>query len=150
MMTTIDQFTEVLNAESDIADAMLRTLFDQQQAIIRFRNDTLMMTVERQRQLIAPMEALEHEREELCRAFDSTTRRNGGDHFSLSTFAQSVPENSATRLLDVGRRLKAKVEKIIQVNHQNKMLLDNSLRFVRHSLRIMTDNYAKRLIDTRL
>ena len=36
-MTTIDQFAEVLKTEADVADAILGTLYEQQQAIIHFR-----------------------------------------------------------------------------------------------------------------
>lgn len=149
-MTTIEKFTEVLKTEAEVADAILGTLYDQQQAIIHFRDGTMMAAVERQRQLIEPMESLERERQNLCAAFDSTMRSGAAERFSLSTLARKLPESDAAKLLGAGKLLKGKVEKIMKVNNQNKMLLDNSLRFVRHSLRIMTDNYAKKLIDTKM
>ena len=146
-MTTIDQFAELLRTEADVADAILGTLYEQQEAIMSFRDGAIMAAVERQRKLLEPMEALERERESLCRAFDSTMRSGVNGQFSLSTLAQRLPRNDAAEILGAGKKLKGKVEKIMMVNRQNKMLLENSLRFVRHSLRIMTDNYAKKLID---
>ena len=70
------------------------------------------------------------------------------EEFSLSTLAQRFPERDASELLGAGKKLKGKVEKIMVVNNQNKMLLENSLRFVKRSLRIITQNYEKKLIDT--
>ncbi len=71
-MTTIDQFAEVLKTESEVADAILGTLYEQQQAIIHFRDGAIVAAVERERELLRPMESLELEREKLCRAFDRT------------------------------------------------------------------------------
>ena len=147
-MTTIDQFAEVLKTEADVADAILGTLYEQQQAIIHFRDGAIMAAVERERQLIEPMESLERERENLCRAFDSTTRPEMNGKFSLSGLARQLPRHEAAKILGAGKILKGKVEKIMTVNNQNKMLLEHSLCFVRHSLRIMTNNYTKKLIDT--
>ncbi len=147
-MTTIDEFTEVLRTEADVADAILGSLYEQQQAIIHFRDGAILAAVERQQQFLAPMVALEQERERLCRAFDSTMRTGTKEEFSLSTLAQRLPERDASELLGAGKKLKGKVEKIMVVNNQNKMLLENSLRFVKRSLRIITQNYEKKLIDT--
>ncbi len=147
-MTTIDQFAEVLKTESEVADAILGTLYEQQEAIIHFRDGAMIAAVERERQLLAPMESLERERENLCRAFDSTTRPEISGKFNLSGLARQLPQHDAAKILGAGKVLKDKVEKIMTVNNQNKMLLEHSLRFVRQSLRIMTNDYTKKLIDT--
>jgi flagellar biosynthesis/type III secretory pathway chaperone len=147
-MTTIDQFEEILKTETDVADAIIDNLYEQQQAIIQFRDKAILEAAERGRRLLEPMESLEREREKLCRAFDSTMHPESNGTFRLSGLARSLPNDQAAKILGAGKVLKGRVEKIMTVNNQNKMLLDHSLRFVRQSLRIMTDNYTKKLVDT--
>jgi flagellar biosynthesis/type III secretory pathway chaperone len=147
-MTTIDQFEEILKTETDVADAIIDNLYEQQQAIIQFRDKAILEAAERGKRLLEPMESLEREREKLCRAFDSTMHPETNGTFRLSGLARSLPNDQAAKILGAGKVLKGRVERIMTVNNQNKMLLDHSLRFVRQSLRIMTDNYTKKLVDT--
>jgi flagellar biosynthesis/type III secretory pathway chaperone len=59
-----------------------------------------------------------------------------------------LPEEEATQVNKYGKKLRSVIERIVTVNSQNKILLDNSLRFIKHNIRIMTDGYTKKLIDT--
>ena len=147
-MTTIEQFEEILKTEAGVADAILDSLYEQQQAIIQFRDRAIIDAAERGKRLLEPLESLERERENLCRAFDSTMHPETNGTFRLSGLARSLPNDQAAKILGAGKILKGKVEKIMTVNTQNRMLLDHSLRFVKQSLRIMTDNYTKKLVDT--
>ena len=143
-MTTIDQFTEVLRTEADLADAILGALHDQQEALVHFRNEDLLAAVERQQRLLAPMEGLERERINLCRSM-----MTGGEELStLASIATHAPADRAASLLKTGAQLREKAENIMIVSRQNRALLEHSLRFVKHTLRIMTENYARKLVDT--
>ena len=143
-MTTTDQFAEVLRAEADLADALLGALNDEQQAILRLRNGDLLAAVERQQRLLLPMEGLERERIKLCRTMGS----EGKEVESLSGIAAHMPPEEAAPLLRSGQRLRAKAETILAVSGQNRMLLENSLRFVKHTLRLVTEDYSRKLVDT--
>ena len=143
-MTTTDQFAEVIRTEADLAEAILAALRDQQEALVHFRNKDLVSAVERQQRLLVPMEELERERINLSRSLS-----DGSNEFStLSSIAAHSPSERAVSLLETGARLREKAENIMVVSRQNRALLEHSLRFVKHTLRIMTENYARKLVDT--
>jgi hypothetical protein len=41
------------------------------------------------------------------------------------------------------------MKRLVKINDQNRILLQQGLRFVRESLRIVTDNNRRRLVDHR-
>lgn len=147
-MTTSEQFTEVLKTEAELASALLEVLQEQQQAIIHFQDASLAAAIERQQQLMKPIASLEKEWVKVSREFSRELHIDSPEPLSLSVLTNRLPEEEAAQVSKYGKKLRSVVEKIFTVNSQNKMLLENSLRFIKHNIRIMTDGYSKKLIDT--
>jgi hypothetical protein len=47
-------------------------------------------------------------------------------------------------------RLKTVVERILHMNNQNRLHLQRSLRFVQDTLRLVTDDHTRQLVDHRV
>lgn len=147
-MTTSEQFTEVLKIEAELASALLEVLQEQQQAIIHFQDASLAAAIERQQQLMKPIASLEKEWVKVSRDFSRELHIASHEPLSLSVLTNRLPEEEAAHVSKYGKKLRSVVEKIFTVNSQNKILLEHSLRFIKHNIRIMTDGYSKKLIDT--
>lgn len=147
-MATIEQFTEVLKTQTELTSALLEVLQEQQQAIIHFQDASLAAAIERQQQLMKPIELIEKEYVKVIREFSRELHIDSLEPLRLSVLTNRLPEEEATQVNNYGKKLRSVIEKIFTVNSQNKILLDNSLRFIKHNIRIMTDGYTKKLIDT--
>ncbi|MCX7984366.1 MAG: flagellar protein FlgN [Bacteroidetes bacterium] len=120
---------EILKTETELVEALLGVLRQQQNAIIHFQSTSLLKLVEQQHSLLRPLEQLERERVKLC----TTTSVNGDE---------SVREQK--------QRLKNLVRQIVEINQQNKRLLENALQFVQYNIRLLTDGFTKQLIDAKV
>jgi flagellar biosynthesis/type III secretory pathway chaperone len=124
-----EKVDEVLKSEAELAEVLLGLLKQQQNAIVHFRDSELTTLMEQQQSVLRPLEALERERAHMIH----------GEQRLLEHDAQAH-----------GNRLKEVAKQIVEVNRQNKALLENSLKFIQQSLRIMTDNYTKQLLDAKI
>lgn len=124
-----ESLEEILKTEAELAEALLGVLRAQQNAIIHFRGSSLTQLIEQQHSLLRPLEQLEKERQKLMEA----TNQND-DH--------TVAEQK--------KRLKSIVHQIIEINQQNKELLENALRFVHYNIRLLTEGFTKQLIDAKV
>jgi flagellar biosynthesis/type III secretory pathway chaperone len=122
-----EKLAEVEKIETELAEVLLGLLKQQQNAIVHFRDAELTSLVEQQQNIIRPLEALEKERMHFMRE------------------GPSQEEGQSYR-----QQLKSLVRQILEVNNQNKVLLENSLKFIHQNLRIMTDDYTKQLIDAKI
>lgn len=120
---------EILKTETEIVEALIGVLRQQQNAIIHFQSSSLMKLVDQQHSLLRPLEQLERERMKLS---SEENQENDG----------SVNEHK--------QRLKSLVRQLVEINHQNKKLLENALQFVQYNIRLLTDGFTKQLIDAKV
>ena len=124
-----DNLEEVVKTETELAEVLLGLLKQQQNAIIHFKDSSLMSLVEQQHNIIRPLEALEKERAKI-----------------MAQDTRQSDEALTTRKA----QLKNIVKQILEVNLQNKELLEHSMQFVHHTLRALTDGFTKQLIDAKI
>jgi len=128
-MTTINnQLTEILTTQIQLAEALLVLIKQQQQAIIHSDEDEVLRLVNRQQELLQPLSALEKER---------------------ISFQKSRVEIEDSAIYTLEKTLRNIIGEVVEINNQNRVLIENSLRFVRQTLRILTNDYQRNLIDTR-
>ncbi len=127
-MTNSNQLAEVLTTQIQLSEALLELLKLQQQAIIQSNEEEILNLVRRQQELLQPLSELEKERTKYSK--------------SAEEFA-----DESMRALEI--RLKNLVREIVEINNQNRVLIENSIRFVRQTLRILTNDYQRNLVDTR-
>jgi flagellar biosynthesis/type III secretory pathway chaperone len=120
---------EVLKSETELAEVLLGLLKQEQNAIVHFRDSELTALIEQQHTVLRPLEALERER---------------------ASLSQENPQLMETGTQTHGKRLRSVALQIVEINKQNRVLLENSMKFIQQNLRIITDNYTKQLLDAKI
>ena len=124
-----ESLEEILTTEAEIAEALLGILRQQQNAIVHFQGSSLTKLVEQQHSLLRPLEQLEKERQKIIEEV-------------------KLQENES--LAQHRQRLKSLVQQIVEINQQNKELIENALRFVQYNIRLMTEGFTKQIIDAKV
>lgn len=153
-MKTTDQLIEVLQKQVEIIESMIEALQFQQQAIIYYNLDGLHEGIARQNQLLEPIESLENERMQIV---SSVLREQGiqkpGDPavvVTLREIANHLSPDYAEKLEQLGDRIRDASEKVLELNRENDRLIENTQNFIHENVRILTENYSRRLIDQKI
>jgi len=151
-MTTLERLINILVAETDMARALLVVIEEKQEALIRMNADRLSAMVERERALLKPTKDLERERIKLLSQVASEIKGlpSGVGEVRLSELAKHLDENSATKLTTIRGTMKGISKRIQERNHQNRILLESSSRFVKNTIHILTGDQRRRLIDQKI
>jgi flagellar biosynthesis/type III secretory pathway chaperone len=123
-----DNLEEVVRTEAEIAEVLLGLVRQQQNAIVHFQEAALRTILEQQEELLRPFEALEKER---VRLMGSATIDD-----------ESVPP--------VAKKLQRLAQEISDLNKQNRTLLEHSMKFVHQNIKILTEDFSRKLIDARI
>ena len=152
-MNNLNHLEEVMATEAELTEQLIEVMKRQQQALVSIDSAAVESTVERQQELLMPIEGLEQERIRLTReivAASMPKRVEEGEPVHLTTLLTCLDISEAKRLSSVGRRLHEAVEQMMKLNQANQYLLDHSRKFVRETFRIVTDGYSRKLIDQKI
>ncbi len=153
-MTKIDELKEVLQAEAELAEALVKVMTEKQQAIVRFEGEELARTTRREEELVKPIQDLERERvrytSEIGASLAPNAAGTSAEPLKIRDLVKYLSTKDARQLSGVAARLHQAVEQITNINEQNKILLKHSLHFVQETLRIVTSGHTKQLIDQRI
>ncbi len=152
-MTKIEELERVMETEVEVGEALLLLLSRKQRSIVGLQSDILSSLVVEEDKLLTPFRELEAERARL-------TAELVGDTSSLPVGKQRditvvelldfLAAGDAVRISTMAKRLRTVVERILHMNDQNRMLLQRSLRFVQDTLRLVTDDHTRQLVDHRV
>jgi len=153
-MTTINELKEILQAEAELAEALVKVMAEKQQAIVRFEGEELARTTRREEELVKPIQDLERERirytSEIGASLAPRAVGTSVEPLKIRDLVQYLNTKDARQLSGVAARLHQAVEQITNINEQNKILLKHSLHFVQETLRVVTSGHTKQLIDQRI
>lgn len=152
-MTNVECLVEVMTAESDLAERLADVMKKQQQCLVNCDADGVAETVEQHQELLLPLEGLEQERERLAREVWNAVApepASEGHPVNLTALLDYLGGSEAKKLSEISRRLLMNVETIMKINQANQYLIEHSRRFVRETLRIMTNDYARQLVDRKI
>jgi flagellar biosynthesis/type III secretory pathway chaperone len=151
-MATIDDLEKVMLTEIELAEALLGILSEQREAIVCVEPDALIEAIGRGEELVQPLEALERERIRISGELWSSIGDPGidGTGVNVSALTSRLPDGDAARIGGLGGRLRRTIEHILQVNTENKPLIDNALKFVRENMRIIRENFPVPLVDHKM
>ncbi|MCX6135300.1 MAG: flagellar protein FlgN [Ignavibacteriales bacterium] len=148
-MRTAEQLADVLQTEADVSDELLNAMERKQESLIYFKADVMADAVDRERSLLNRMRDLELERvtivADIVSALPAFKDKRGGA--TVSDVVHYVGGNTGTRLSELAQRIKTVGLRVQHTNQQNRLLLDSSARFIKHTLRILTDDNARQLVD---
>ena len=151
-MTRIEELERVLAAEVELGEALLQLLMNKQRSIVGLQSDELSMVLAQEEQLLRPFQNLEAERVRLTAELVGATDRSAvaaGMPFSVVELMDHIPATDSLRISTMATRLRTVVERILQMNGQNRVLLQRSLRFVQDTLRLVTEDHTRALVDHR-
>jgi hypothetical protein len=151
-MKTVDQLTAVLQTETDLAAQLLQILDEKQQALILCDAEAVAAILLRERELLKPIKEYERERIRIVADFmrEEKGLRAESGNVSIKDLASFVQSEASEKLLKAAELLKFTAGRIQSKNHQNRLLLESSARFVRHTLRILTQDYTRQLVDQKI
>ncbi len=149
-MNNVNHLEEVMTTEAEIAEKMVDVFIQQQRALVACDAETVAATVDQQQELMLPLEGLEQERERLTRElWNAVSAQKMGDDapVNISKLMERLDADDASRLAAASSRLLSAVEKMMKLNQANQFLIEHSRKFVRETLRIVTNDYARPLVD---
>jgi hypothetical protein len=149
-MKAIEDMREVLTAEVDLAESLLKTMVAQRDAIIAMDAERVAETVIQEQTLIKPMLPLERERMRLAGEIIGRRKLAPDDGFPMREILACLTEEEGRPLQSLGARLKSLTMQITEINRQNRLLLEQSLSFVRENIRALTENYSRALVDQKI
>lgn len=150
MKTKIEDLERLMQAEQELSEVLADVMARKQRSILGLQSDTLMELTRREEELISPLNNLERERarivEELLRANGVTGRTS----LSVRELVRYLPPTDAVRISSRAARLRGVVERILSINDQNRILLQRSQRFVNDTLRMITEDNTRQLVDQKI
>jgi len=152
-MTKIEELERVMETEVEMGEALLQLLTRKQQSIVGLQSDVLTSLLAQEDTLLRPFRELETERTRLTAELVDTGTlpgEAGTRNVPVETLLEHLAAGDAVRISTMAARLKTVVERILHLNNQNRLHLQRSLRFVQDTLRLVTDDHTRQLVDNRV
>ncbi len=142
-MTTSEQLCQIMTAQADLMDAITTVLGETQAALLNSDGAALERCTVREEELLHPFHDLETER-----------LRCVADLKPMSPAIRDVlarlPEDDRPAVHQLADRMRESSRKIVELNTLNAVLLTSAQRFVQETLRIVTDDHRRKLVDERI
>ncbi len=142
-MTTSEQLCHIMTAQADLMDAITQVLGDTQTALLNSNGSDLERCTAREEELLHPFHDLESER---LRCVAELSPERG----SLTDVLGRLPENDRTIVKGLAARMQQSASAIAELNALNTALLTSAQRFVQETLRIVTNDHRRKLVDERI
>jgi flagellar biosynthesis/type III secretory pathway chaperone len=153
-MIKTDDLEKVLQTEADLAEALIGVLVQKQQSMVRFNGESLSSLTQREQDLLGPFRALEKERVrlagDLAAAMPGGSRSASPTPVNLRDLVSALDRPTAARVDTHADRLRQAVVRIVALNDQNRVLMRHSLKFVRETMRIITQDNTRNLVDQKM
>ncbi len=144
-MNTKKEMIRILKEETEIAESLGELLKSKQRAFVKWNSGELAGVVKDEEGLLHQLSILEKERAIIFRALRPGSPENQGE-----TMREYLEHYPSPELQELYERLKNASSAVLKRNGQNKRLLQSSLSFVHHTVRTLTDNYQRRLLDQKV
>ena len=152
-MTKIEELERVMETEVEIGEALLQLLTRKQRSIVGLQSGVLTSLVVQEQTLLKPFQELEAERMRLTTELmgdGARVQEENPQDISVVRLLDYLGAGDAVRISTMAARLRTVVERILHLNNQNRLLLQRSLRFVQETLRLVTDDHTRQLVDHRV
>jgi flagellar biosynthesis/type III secretory pathway chaperone len=148
-MRTAEQLASVLQSEAERSEELLKAMEMKRDSLIYFKADVMADAVDQERALLKQIRELEHERElivaDLASGMPALKRSSKGP--TVTELVRNIGGMTGARLTELSQRIRSVGTRVQQTNQQNRLLLDSSARFIKNTLRILTDDNARQLVD---
>ncbi len=139
----IEELNQVVEKEITAFQGLLDALIEQQHSIIEGDAMSVSLSSEEVERMVSRTKQLESERKDksmvISQHFDSE------ESMTLSQIIEKVESEYAERLSELKQMFVALAEKVQTTNKRNRFLLENSLKFVDESLKILMQTQGKEM-----
>jgi len=142
-MTTSEQLCQIMAAQADLMDAITEVLGQTQTALLNSDGAALELCTAREEELLHPFHDLEVER---IRCVQEMKPGTG----SIPEILEDLPDGHRETVRELASRMKDSAQKIVELNSMNTILLTNAHRFVQETLRVITNDHRRKLVDERI
>lgn len=152
-MSNLKHLAEVIVTEAELTEQLVDIMKQQQEALVNLDSVAVENTVERQQELLLPIEGLEQERLRLTKEIWNSVAPAASTmskSVTLTTLLEHLDNEEAKTLSTVGTRLQMAVLKMTSLNQSNQYLIDHSRRFLRETFKIVTSGYSRQLVDQKI
>lgn len=144
-MNAKDEMVRVLKEETAVAESLEQLLKAKQQAFVQWNSGELNDTVKKEEELLLQLSLLEKERITIFRALNPDWQ--GKQEGAMKEYLAHYP---SPELQEQYERLKNISLNVMRRNKLNKQLLQSSLSFVHNTLKAITGNYQRQLLDQKI
>ena len=152
-MTKIEELERVMETEVEMGEALLQLLSSKQRTIVGLQSDLLTSLLAQEEKLLKPFQNLEAERARLTAELSGRApgeQAGAPPPVSVGYLLEHLAAGDAVRISTMAARLRTIVERILHMNAQNRLLMQRSLRFVQETLRLVTEDHTRQLVDHRV
>ena len=142
-MNTREEMVRILKEETEIAGSLEQLLKSKQRAFVKWNSGELAEVVKDEEVLLHRLSLLEKERVNVFRTLHPAEMQEG-------TMREYLEHYPFPELQEYYERLKNISSSVMKRNKQTKQLLRSSLSFVQYTLRTLTDNYQRQLLDRKV
>jgi hypothetical protein len=142
-MTASEQLKHIMSAQADLMDAIIDILKNIQGALLRSDGPALERNTAREEELLRPFHDLEAER---IRCVASL----GAGDVTMNDLLVHLPPEEREEIHFLADRMRVSARRIVELNSQNSVLLGGVQRFIHETLRIVTDDNRRQLVDERV
>ncbi len=153
-LSPIEQLITIMTMECEATESLFKVLSEQQEAVISYSGEELEYSTERCSEMIRRVRALEKDR---LRILEKALQGTSAENFSSSPYAferlMSVVDNRGglkSRLKTISDRLRVAVASVVHKNLVNSKLLEHSMNYAQHNIKMITSEYSRQFIDKKL
>jgi flagellar biosynthesis/type III secretory pathway chaperone len=152
-MNNINYLADVMTAEAELTEQLVEAMRQQQAALVKTDSATIETITERQEELLLPIEGFERERLRLTREVWSEIageKTDDADVIHVSSLILLLQNEEAATIANVAKRLHTAVEQLVTLKQANDYLIEHSRKFVRETFKIVSNGYARQLVDQKI
>jgi hypothetical protein len=154
MKTQIDQLKDVLRFEIELSEKLLGVLKSKQMAVVHQRLAELSTCVHKEQEMLVPIANASKERAQLVRAillgYNPSNKNPREMDGGIEAVLEHLKDPDRQSLSALVVKLRATANEILAVNTVSVKLIEHSLRFVRENVRVLTENFSRKLVDQKV
>lgn len=133
-MSQAAELLDVMRSTLQVHRELLSLEEDKEQILLRQDVAGLERCTREESELVQQLLRLEREREEWLRQWQEQMGASEGSPPTLSRIAEQLPEQERQALEELQQELRQVLQRLQRLNENNRLLLENSLAYVRYNL----------------
>jgi hypothetical protein len=145
-MTSLNELIETLEQEIGAVEGLREVILLKQHAIIKHDYDALKEALAFENNAIQSVRLYEQQRLAfIAHCIDDLDSKM--QTLTLNDLIQQLDGDLTNVLAAQEQRLKTAMQQVSYINDQNKLLVNNSLNFIKETINIMTENRSRQLVN---